>query len=358
MKILFITKQKSVAGSAYSVSYLAGGLVEKGHKVWVGARKHAFLLKLVEGKPLIKKVHFPFKGYSDWETAREIGRLVRSEGIDIVNAQSGQDRFLMVLAKWLFGMKAQVVFTRRQRPRDEPWLKRFLHTKTAKIVVISEGVKELFLKKGYREEQLHVIYNGLPPDLEKQVKAEDVSRLRKQYQIPSANKVIGCVSRLKEQAQIIRACQYLEENITFLFIGIEQAQVQEVIDEVEPKQQLLFTAVLNHQQVLTHYRLMDVNILASKMDGFGLTLVEAMALSVPVIGSNFGGIRSVIGDNENGLLFENGDIKGLANQITTVLHDENLRERLITKGREAYLTRFNLNRTIEAYERFFQELLQ
>lgn len=357
MKILFITKQKSVAGSAYSVSYLAKGLAAKGHEVWIGARKQAFLLKLVEGEKQLKKVHFSFEGYTDWKTARDIARFVKAKGIDIVNAQSGQDRFLMVLAKLLFGLKAQVVFTRRQRPRDEPWFKRFLHTKSASIVVISDGVKELFLKKGYRNEQLHVIYNGLPPDLEKQVKPEEVARLRLQYQIPQENKVVGCVSRLKEQAQIIRACPFLEENLTLLFIGIEQAQVQEVIDEVAPKQQLLFTAVLDHPQVLAHYPLMDVNILASKMDGFGLTLVEAMALRVPVIGSNFGGIRSVIGNNENGLLFENGDIEGLANNITSVLENEELRKKLIIKGREAYLTRFNLERTINEYEIYFQQLL-
>ncbi len=356
MKILFITKQKSVAGSAYSVSYLAKGLAEKGHEVWVGARKEAFLLKLVAEEKQVKHVHFPFSGYTDWKTAREISRFVSAEGIDIINAQSGQDRFLMVLAKWIFGLKAKVIFTRRQRPRDEPWLKRFLHTKTANIVVISDGVKDLFLKKGYSEEQLHVIYNGLPPDLEKQVNPAEVARLKQDYQIPEGNKVIGCVSRLKEQAQIIRACQFLDENITLLFIGIEQKQVQEVINEVEPKQQLLFTSVLDHQKVLTHYPLMDVNILASKMDGFGLTLVEAMALGVPVIGSNFGGIRSVIGDNENGLLFENGDIEGLANKITSVLQNEELRKKLIQRGRKAYLTRFNLERTINEYESYFQQL--
>ncbi|MDW3196945.1 MAG: glycosyltransferase family 4 protein [Cytophagales bacterium] len=358
MKVLFITKQKSVAGSSYSVSYLAKGLAEKGHDVWLGARKEAFLLKLVESDKQLKTVHFAFKGYADWKTSREIAAFVKEHKIDIVNAQSGQDRFMMVLARFLFGLSAKVVFTRRQRPRDEPWIKRFLHTKTASIVVISDGLKILFKKKGYREDQLKVIYNGLPKALNKAVDPATVHVLRQQYRIPEGNKVVGCISRLKEQHQIIRACPFLAPNITLLFVGIEQAQVQEVIDDVAPQQHLVFTSVLDHQQVLNHYPLMDVNILASKMDGFGLTLVEAMALGVPVIGSDFGGIRSVIGDNENGLLFENGDIHGLADQINALLYDQLLRENLIKKGREAYLTRFNIEQTITAYEAYFQELLK
>lgn len=357
MKVLFITKQKSVAGSAYSVSYLAKGLAAKGHEVWVGAREQAFLLKLVASDERLKTVHFAFKGYTDFKTAREIAAFVKRHNIDIVNAQSGQDRFMMVLARFLFGLRTQVVFTRRQRPRDEPWIKRFLHTKTANIVVISDGLKTLFKKKGYRDDQLKVIYNGLPKNLEKTVDTEFVHRLRQQYRIPLENKVIGCVSRLKEQHQIIRASPFLAPNITLLFVGIEQSQVQAVIDEVAPQQQLVFTSVLDHQQVLNHYPLMDIHILASKMDGFGLTLVEAMAMGIPVIGSDFGGIRSVIGNNENGLLFENGNIEELANQIKLLLHDQALRERLIQKGREAYLTRFNIEQTINAYESYFQELL-
>lgn len=357
MNILFLTKQKSVAGSAYSVSYLATGLAAKSHKVWVGTRKQAFLSKLVEEDQRVNTVHFPFTGYTDWKTARAIASFIKKEQIEIVNAQSGQDRFLLVLAKLLFGLSAQVVFTRRQRPRDEPWLKRFFHTKTARIVVISDGLKELFLKKGYREEQLRVIYNGLPTKLGDQVDPDEALKLRELYNIPSENRVVGCVSRLKEQKQLIQACQYLNENVTLLFVGIEQSQVQNVIEEVQPKQQIIFTSVLNHQQVLVHYKLMDVNILASKMDGFGLTLVEAMALGIPVVGSDFGGIRSVIGENENGLLFENGNIQQLANCIRSVLNDEELRERLITNGKKAYLTRFNIDRTISDYEAYFQELL-
>lgn len=357
MKILFITKQKSVAGSAYSVSYLAKGLAEKGHDVWVGARKEAFLLKLLASEKHVKTAHFAFKGYIDWKTAQNLAAFVRKQQIDLVNAQSGQDRFMMILARLVFGLKAKVVFTRRQRPRDEPWIKRYLHTKAARIVVISEGLKTLFVNKGYRKDQLKVICNGLPAALEKNIDPEYVIELRKRYQIPEGNKVVGCVSRLKEQHQIIRSCPYLPSHTTLLFVGIEQHQLQGVIDEVAPKQQLVFTSVLDHQKVLAHYKLMDVNILASKMDGFGLTLVEAMALHVPVIGSDFGGIRSVIGDNEYGLLFRNGDIDGLARHITSLLYDQSLREKLIQKGREAYLTRFNIRQTVNAYDAFFQELV-
>ena len=354
MKILFLTRQNSVAGSSYSIYYLAKGLAARGHKVWIGARESAFALKLADQDQSIRTTTFAFRGYSDWRTAKAISAFVKENQINIVNAQSGQDRVMVILAKVLFGLSCTVVFTRRQRPRDEPWLKRALHTWTAtRIVVISEGLRKLFLKKGYQEKHLKVIHNGLPGELETRIVPEVVEKLRQEYQLDSDHQVVGCVSRLKEQHQIIAAAAHLPENLTFLFVGIKQAELQEHIDLHQPKQRLLFTSSTDHDLVLHHYKLMDINILSSKMDGFGLTLVEAMALGVPVIGSDFGGIRDVIGDNENGLLFQNGDIGELTHKIKLLLTDQNLRTRLIEKGRKAYQEKFHIDHTVENYEQFF-----
>ena len=357
VKILFLTRQKSVAGSAYSINYLANGLAEKGHETWVGGRPGAFVLRLAERFPAVRKMTFDFKGYTDWKTARSIAVFVKKNSIDLVNAQSGQDRVMVILASMLFGMKARVVFTRRQRPRDEPWLKRWLHLQVAsKIVVISHGLKQLFRNKGYREQDLHVIYNGLPDDLPSRVDPQKVKTLRSHYEIPAHHKVVGCVSRLKEQHQLIRAASFLPEHTTLLFVGIQRSDLQEVIDQEKPRQHLVFTASKDHDEVLNHYKLMDVNVLASKMDGFGLTLVEAMALGVPVIGSNFGGIPDVIGEDENGLLFDNGDIAAFGDKINRILTDEQLRSRLVANGKKAYLEKFALKQTVAAYEQFFSQL--
>lgn len=356
MRILITSHQKGVAGSIYSIHYLAEGLIKKGHQVWVGGREASFLLQFPGASA--RKVRFPFKGYLDFQSMRDLAAFAKSENIQIINAQSGRDRFISILSKILYGTKAKLVFTRRQRPRDEPFLKRTLHSLyTEKIVVISTGLKKLFVKIGYSEKKLHVIFNGLPPGFDKRINLQKVEALKKKYKIKAGDVVMGCVSRLKEQHQIIKALKFLDPSIIVLFIGIERSQLEKVIEEEKPKQKLVFTSTREHDEVLHHYKLMDVNILASKMDGFGLVLVEAMAMGIPVIGSDFSGIADVIDDGRNGLLFENDNIADLSKKVLSILSDNHLKDLLIKEGLKTYTEKFTIQKTVDQYEALFQSLL-
>ena len=77
-----------------------------------------------------------------------------------------------------------------------------------------------------------------------------------------------------------------------------------------------------------------------------------------MIGTNFGGIPDVIQHNENGFLFENGDIEYLAKCINQLLQDEALRTRLIACGLKTAFDKFEIETTIDHYEKYFLEITQ
>ena len=81
----------------------------------------------------------------------------------------------------------------------------------------------------------------------------------------------------------------------------------------------------------------DLFILPSKYEGFGLVLLEAMVAKKPIIAASNSAIPEVLGKTYEGL-FSTGDVNALAQQIKTVIDDNNLSERLV----QSYLSQLEL----------------
>ena len=359
MNILFITYQGGTAGSTNSIAFLADGLARKGHNVFVGCRKESLLFKLLEDSPA-SAVPMVFKGRLDFNNIRHIRDLVREERIDIINAQSSLDRYTSILSRWIYKLNTKVIHTRRQTPKSSGgWLQRLFYTKgTDRIVVVSHALKRTFVKKGFPEAHLKVIHNGTPIGRYKNISKEKTKYLRQKFNISKGDKVIGCVSRNKRQYQLIEALQYLPEEYKVIFAGIENSRLRDALFRIKPKQTIHFAGVIDVSGILDYYALFDVNILASVTEGFGLTMVEAMALGVPVIGTAAEGILDVIEDEKNGLLFPDGEAEILASQIKRMLTDEVLRETCIMNGKNTALKKFSIENTINNYQSFFLELIK
>lgn len=348
-----------MAGSTYSITYLAKGLADRGHKVFAGLREEMPIWDLIE-HPGVTRVPMRITGKFDFENWREIRDLVRNEKIDIINAQSSHDRYTSIFAKLRFKLPVQIVHTRRQNPLSAGgWLQRKFYIKnTASIIVISDGLKRIFIEKGYPENHIKVIHNGIPKKRFDDWNEEKVEKFRKQLNLKPEDKVVGCISRFKEQPQLIEAIAKLNDpSIKLIFAGAFPEQIQPYLDKYNIQNEVHLLGKLPPEDILSVYRLLDVNVLASTMDGFGLVLVEAMAMECPVIATNFGGIPDVVQDGENGLLFENEDIAGLAERIKKVLRDNSLRQHLIANGLKTAFEKFTMEKTIDGYEEYFYELI-
>ena len=84
----------------------------------------------------------------------------------------------------------------------------------------------------------------------------------------------------------------------------------------------------HHRETLQIISRAAVLVLPSRSEGMGRVLIEAMAAGVPVIGSNVGGIPTVIHDGENGFLFPVEDSGALEQHLRRLLSDPELRARL------------------------------
>lgn len=81
--------------------------------------------------------------------------------------------------------------------------------------------------------------------------------------------------------------------------------------------------------------------LSQSQEAFGLTLIEAMSLGIPVLTTNVGGLKEVFNNSNAGYIYDKDDINGFINGLLTLSNDEKIRENYSRNARKHYLKHFN-----------------
>jgi len=102
---------------------------------------------------------------------------------------------------------------------------------------------------------------------------------------------------------------------------------------------------------------LDVLLMPSLREGFGLSMLEAMGQGVPIIGSAVSAIPEVIADGETGLLCPARDVDALAAAMAKLLTDPALRERMGAAGRARLEAHFRAERMVNETAALYERLL-
>ena len=115
-----------------------------------------------------------------------------------------------------------------------------------------------------------------------------------------------------------------------------------------------FLEQVSDEQLPTLYALCDVLVLPSRMEGWGLALMEAMAMMKPVVATRVGGIPELVEDGKTGYLVDLGDVLGLSEAITRLIENPSLRKKMGRQGRlsaKKYTWDNAANKTLQLYKR-------
>jgi L-malate glycosyltransferase len=359
LNLLFLTHQGDLSGATNSISYLTKGLAAKGHNVYMGCRRESLLWGLLENSK-VKLIPMTFRGKLDRNNIRHIKEIVKEYSIDLINAQSTHDRYTSIFAKWLYRLPVKIVHTRRQVPKSiGGFLQNTFYIKgTERIVAVSEELKNIFVKMGIPENHMAVVNNGTPREKYENLSSELTQQLREKHGIKEGDVVIGCVSRLKEQKQLIKALKHLDPAIKVIFVGIEPGVLDEEVGKVGIQNTILYAGKLDTYTSIHYNYLFTVAALPSLDEGLSQSVLESMALGVPVVGTRAAGLISQIVEGESGLLYENENIEDFANKLKAALYDQELRKKIISNGKFRALDTYSIERTINNYERLFLDILK
>ncbi len=355
---MLITFQGGVAGSTLSVSYLCKGLSEKGHNVVLACPQDSMYKDLLKDSK-VKIEHLPFKSKWDKVTMRMIRDIVQRENIQIINAQASKDRYNTIFARWIYKLPVKLIHTRRQVSLSVGGLQSWFYTKgTDKIVAVSNGIKDSLVSKGIPKKHIKVIYNGTPTEKYEQIDKQKVEKLKSELGLKPDDFVIGCISRCKKQEQIIQTLQHIEIPVKVVFVGINSHDIENRIEPFCEPHTIHYCGHMEPKEAINYHKLFDIFILPSSSEGLSQSLLEAMYLGVPVIATNAAGNPDLVQHMENGLLFKDADIEGLAENIKLLMNDKALYQKLKENGEYTAQKKFSIENTIENYENFFYELIE
>jgi glycosyltransferase involved in cell wall biosynthesis len=123
-------------------------------------------------------------------------------------------------------------------------------------------------------------------------------------------------------------------------------QLQKILSPKAAKK-ITFCGSVSHKKLDKYYQNADVYINSSLSEALGMPILEAMAGSLPVVGSRIGGIPEAILNEKTGFVFESGDSEALANNLLRLLKDDNLRRVMGEAGHQRAIALFSWDRIVE-----------
>jgi glycosyltransferase involved in cell wall biosynthesis len=258
------------------------------------------------------------------------------------------------------------VHSSRIRSDEDRALLRRLTPRIDQLIAVSKAIVRKIEDEGRVGAPVTLIYNGV--DLQRYVDQEACCTLHEEYAIPDGAPIVGVVARLepeKGHPTLIEAWPRVLErvpNAHLLIVGEgsrREALEAQVIDlGLMPRQASSVTFTGRRDDIPSVTAALDVAVLPSYREAQGLSILEAMALSRPVVASNVGGIPEMIENGETGLLVPPHDAEALGNAIARLLTDHPYADTLARAGHDLVYERFCVELMVRAIETIYDESIE
>ncbi|WP_031483878.1 glycosyltransferase family 4 protein [Maridesulfovibrio frigidus] len=264
--------------------------------------------------------------------------LVRKHKPDVVNCHRGEAFFWWgILRKMRLGFKLVRTRGDQRLPRNDIF-NRYLHSNIADAVVVTnKRMAEHFLKKmELAENSLWLIHGGVDTDTFK-YNASGREEVRKRFGFNDNHTVIGLLGRfdrVKGQHELIEAVskirnEFKTDNIRLFLMGFPTATSRHEVDSWIQKNNMDdITAISGKcEDVSACISAIDIGVIASLWsETIARAALEIMACQRPLISTSVGVMPDLLPDEA---LVEPEDIEGMANKLTEIIENQEMREKLL-----------------------------
>jgi glycosyltransferase involved in cell wall biosynthesis len=225
-----------------------------------------------------------------------------------------------------------------------------------RIVVGAIENRESYVRLiGRRAAMIDVIHTGI--DLDQFVPGADRAAARSELGLRPDSLAIGTLSRLDEDRkgipEFIRmsaaiAGRMPEAEFVIAGDGWQRAELERLARDLGIAERVRFTGWrADRARILAA---LDVFVMPSLFEGGPTTVLEAMAMGLPVVSTNVGMVPEVVADGETGCIVPPGDVAALTTSVAELAARPDERARLGQSARKAALARFSTDRMVDGYE--------
>lgn len=221
--------------------------------------------------------------------------------------------------------------------------------KNKKMISVSNSTKQELIKMGIPDKNINVIHNGY--DYNGSTPVEN-----SKAKIPTIM-YVGRVKAYKQLDHLIRAFKIVRnkiKNCKLIIAGKgEKEYLKDMAIDLDLDSFVTFHDEISEEEKFKLLHEAWLFISPSMKEGWGITVIEANACGTPAIGYNVPGLRDSIKNGYNGLLVEEGDIKGLAEMIIKTLENKEFRKRLSINAIE-WSDNFSWEKSAEEFEKYLR----
>ena len=148
---------------------------------------------------------------------------------------------------------------------------------------------------------------------------------------------VGAIGKLKGEKDLIKALEILSDrkpNIKVSFLGYGAESLMSYCNELKVSNFIEFLGAVSLDERIDFFQKADVFVLPTYAEAMPMSVIEAMAAGLPVISTTVGGIPELITDGVDGLLYSPGDVNALADKISFLLDNKNIRNEIGKKAGE------------------------
>jgi len=246
-----------------------------------------------------------------------------------------------------------------------PTIERIVITRAHKIIAVSNFTKETIVSTYNKHPSaIEVIYHGVRSE-EYNIPKHEVSKLRDLLGLRNEITFLF-VGRLNDKRKnlllLLRAFKFLLKKTThpvkLVITGSgEQSRIKALVDSLGLAKNVVLTGYIKDYQLRKIFKVCDIFVSPSVLEGFGLTLLEAMAAGKPVIATKVGGVVEVVKDPENGKLVASGDVEGLTNALMFFIENRELTEEIGEHNKRYAASMFSWEKTAKKTEQVYRDAI-
>lgn len=308
----------------------------------------------------------------DWRCLMTLRRLIGEREIQVLHTHDDKTLLYGVLLRLLRpGLRllhtchSHADYQRRQFDRALAWQrfrlrKRFLvllmrcHHKP--VLTISENTRGRLIDAGLRPEDVAVMANGIDTGHWRRQGATPV--LRRELDLSDDQMLVGTVARITFDKdlptfyEVAARVARKRPGTVFAIVGDGYGnELEEARAQIEARGLTEVVRLTGHRtDLIDIYSSFDLFLMTSLTEGMPNTVLEAMALELPIISTRVGGVPELIEEGRCGLLASIGDADGLAAAVLGLLGDSERRLQFARAARARVKERFDFARRVASLE--------
>ena len=228
-------------------------------------------------------------------------------------------------------------------------------SKLQNIICVSQSSKEdVIAEFNVKEERITVIPNGI--DIENFKPSSDSKTLDFKIVTTASSDIPlkGLRHLILALPRVLR--EYPLTRLTVIGKSPKKSKLNKLIDDLNLEDKITFKSGISENEIVDIYHDSDIAVIPSLYEGFGFGAGEAMACGVPLISTDSGGLKQVIG--ESALKIEPGSVQQIEESIIKLFNEEETRNELSKKGRERMEELFDWEIAAKAYINLFEGLIK